>query len=165
MVIFSKAQCELIEQFDNRMMQKDLRTHRHARDVRRLAVIISRALPDQLRTKVDERLMMIGALLHDIGTLKIPNELLYHKGALDDSDIEKLERRIEHGRRLLLHTPLQGLIPLIAPDDDKPNIEARIIAVADRYCREHQSIMWSRLDLRTVAALVDQVGEPQRECA
>ena len=164
-MIFSKAQCDLIEQFDNRMMQKDPRTHRHVRDVRRLAVVICRALPDSLRSQIDERRLMVGALLHDIGTLKIPNEILHHQQALCDADREKLNRRLEHGRRMLQHTPLQGLIPLIAPDLDMPNLEAKVIIVASRYCRARAHLMWSRLDLKTIAALVDEVGESQRECA
>lgn len=47
----------------------------------------------------------VGAMLHDIGKMKIPQEILHSKKQLSDEEYEKMKEHVKYGRILLEETP------------------------------------------------------------
>lgn len=113
-------------------------------------VVFALAIADELGTAEEERrLVEFGALLHDIGKMSTPKEILHKKGPLDDDEWETMRRHTIDGQRMLdqvggtLHDV--GVVVRSSherydgngyPDrlrgEDIP-LSARIVAVADAY--------------------------------
>ena len=47
----------------------------------------------------------VGAMLHDIGKMRVPQEILHSKKPLSDEEYEKMKEHVEYGRILLEETP------------------------------------------------------------
>jgi putative nucleotidyltransferase with HDIG domain len=80
------------------LAEKDAYTERHTRRVALLAVQVGEELglsPERLRT------LAIGGLVHDIGKLSIPDEILKKPGALDDDEYATVKEHAERGYELL----------------------------------------------------------------
>ncbi len=80
------------------LAEKDAYTERHTRRVALLAVQVGEALGlprGRLRT------LAIGALVHDIGKLSIPDAILGKPSALDDAEYELVKEHPARGYRLL----------------------------------------------------------------
>lgn len=124
---------------------KDDYTHGHSIRVSRLSQRIGRELelsPDMLRT------LMVGALLHDLGKVAIPVEILTKRGLLTREERGIIERHPAEGTRILgtlggydmvrsivqsHHERLDGKgYPLGLSGRDIP-FPARIVAVADTF--------------------------------
>jgi HD-GYP domain-containing protein (c-di-GMP phosphodiesterase class II) len=76
----------------------DQYTGTHSRDVVELALAVGTRLglsPTQLR-KVE-----FGALLHDVGKIAVPKEILHKAGPLDDAEWEIMRRHTVDGQRML----------------------------------------------------------------
>jgi putative nucleotidyltransferase with HDIG domain len=113
-------------------------------------VVFALAIADELGTAEEERrLVEFGALLHDIGKMSTPKEILHKKGPLVDDEWETMRRHTIDGQRMLdqvggtLHDV--GVVVRSSherydgngyPDrlrgEDIP-LSARIVAVADAY--------------------------------
>jgi HD-GYP domain-containing protein (c-di-GMP phosphodiesterase class II) len=81
-----------------RLAEKDGYTEGHTRRVARWAVEVGDALglpPTTLRE------LAIGGLLHDIGKLSVPDEILKKPGALTDDEYAVIKRHPESGERLI----------------------------------------------------------------
>jgi HD-GYP domain-containing protein (c-di-GMP phosphodiesterase class II) len=81
-----------------RLADKDEYTERHTRRVALLAVQVGEQLglsASRLRT------LAIGGLVHDIGKLSVPDEILKKPGALDDDEYHVVQRHPEWGNKLL----------------------------------------------------------------
>lgn len=81
-----------------RLAEKDAYTERHTRNVALLAVQVGERVglaPTQLRS------LAVGGLLHDMGKLSVPDEILQKPGALDDDEFEEIRRHPANGERLL----------------------------------------------------------------
>jgi putative nucleotidyltransferase with HDIG domain len=81
-----------------RLAERDTSTEEHTRRVALLAAQVGEELklPASLR-----RDLAVGGLLHDIGKLAVPLEILTKPGALDDEEFAAIRRHPEAGRRLL----------------------------------------------------------------
>jgi putative nucleotidyltransferase with HDIG domain len=80
------------------LADKDEYTERHTRRVALLAVQVGEELglsPERLRT------LAIGGLVHDIGKLSIPDEILKKPGALNDDEYSTVKEHAERGYKLL----------------------------------------------------------------
>ena len=80
------------------LAEKDEYTEEHTRRVALRSVQVGEELglpPGRLRT------LATGGLLHDIGKLSVPDEVLKKPGALDQEEYEVIQRHPENGRRLL----------------------------------------------------------------
>jgi HD-GYP domain-containing protein (c-di-GMP phosphodiesterase class II) len=80
------------------LAEKDAYTERHTRRVALLAVQVGEELglsPGRLRT------LAIGGLVHDIGKLSVPDEILKKPGALTDEQYAVIKEHPERGYKLL----------------------------------------------------------------
>src|SRR6185437_13853788 len=77
---------------------KDTSTEEHTRRVAMLAVEIGEQLG---LSKSRLRSLAIGGLLHDIGKLSVPEEILQKPASLDDTEYEIVKLHPERGRELL----------------------------------------------------------------
>lgn len=80
------------------LAEKDTYTEEHTRRVALRAVQVGDELslpPERLRA------LALGGLLHDIGKLSIPDEILKRPGPLSQREFELVEEHPERGRRLL----------------------------------------------------------------
>jgi putative nucleotidyltransferase with HDIG domain len=65
-------------------------------------VELSLAIADELHLRRDQRrLVEFGALLHDIGKMSTPKEILHKPGPLDDDEWETMRRHTIDGQRML----------------------------------------------------------------
>jgi HD-GYP domain-containing protein (c-di-GMP phosphodiesterase class II) len=81
-----------------RLGAKDAATEGHTRRVAMLAVQVGEALGLPRRRL---RLLAVGGLLHDMGKLSVPCEVLTKPGPLDDDEFAHIRKHPEAGERLL----------------------------------------------------------------
>jgi hypothetical protein len=129
-----------------RLAEKDEYTEEHTRRVALRAVQVGEELglpPGRLRT------LAVGGLLHDIGKLSVPDEVLKKPGPLDAQEYAVVQRHPEHGRRLLRelggfaecvlrlvhdhHERLDGSGYPQGLRADELDLDTRILAVCDVY--------------------------------
>ncbi|MEA2279925.1 MAG: hypothetical protein QOK21_532 [Solirubrobacteraceae bacterium] len=91
-----------------RLAAKDPSTEGHTRRVATLAVQIGErlGLPESRL-----RLLALGGLLHDMGKLSVPDQILHKPGALTDEEFTVIRRHPVWGRELLVE--LGGFPPLV----------------------------------------------------
>jgi diguanylate cyclase (GGDEF)-like protein len=96
---------------------RDNYTLEHSEEVVGLACEVARRLglhPTEV-SKVRD-----GAMLHDVGKVAIPNEILYKPGPLDDSEWEVMRQHPVIGERILLRTPeLTPIAPLVRHEHER----------------------------------------------
>ena len=80
----------------------DAETYTHSLRTLRLSVLIGRACG---LTRAQLRVLKLGALLHDIGKLYVPREVLRAPAALTDEEWAVMRRHPQDGRQLLLSVP------------------------------------------------------------
>ncbi len=81
-----------------RLADKDEYTERHTRRVALRAVQVGEALG---LSKSRLRSLAIGALVHDIGKLSVPDSILKKPGPLDESEYAAVQEHPERGHKLL----------------------------------------------------------------
>ncbi|MDD4573099.1 MAG: response regulator [Sphaerochaeta sp.] len=134
-----------LEAFTETIEQKDPYTKGHCSRVRTIALTIARALDF-----TDERLQVLegGALLHDIGKIGIPEEILNKAAKLTKSEYDIIREHPASGERIIKHIDMfQAYRPIIRshhermdgkgyPDglkgEDIP-IDVRIVSLADAF--------------------------------
>lgn len=128
------------------LAEKDAYTERHARRVALLAVQCGELLGLSTRRL---RTLAIGALVHDIGKLSVPDAILKKPGPLEDDEYAVVQRHPEAGARLLQE--LGGFPPAVRRlvhdhherldgsgyprrlAEDELELETRILAACDVY--------------------------------
>jgi putative nucleotidyltransferase with HDIG domain len=121
-------------------------TGEHSRGVVELSVEIARELGLGER---DQRLVEFGALLHDVGKLRVPNEIINKAGPLDDDEWAVMRRHTIDGEAML--APVGGMMHEVGrivrgshedwdgtgyPDGlagEEIPLASRIVAIADAY--------------------------------
>jgi putative two-component system response regulator len=117
----------------------------HTTAVSRLAVTIATKLE---LPAAERRLVELGALLHDVGKLSIPDRVLMKRGPLNELEWAVMQRHAPLGERLVAHTVNQADVLAIVrshherwdgagyPDGkhgEEIPLAARIVAVADAF--------------------------------
>jgi HD-GYP domain-containing protein (c-di-GMP phosphodiesterase class II) len=129
-----------------RLADKDAYTEEHTRRVALRAVQVGEELglpPGRLRT------LAVGGLLHDIGKLSVPDEVLKKPGPLDAEEYGVIQGHPDHGRRLLreLGGFANGVLKLVHDHHERLDgsgypdgvgaaeldLDTRILAVCDVY--------------------------------
>jgi putative nucleotidyltransferase with HDIG domain len=124
---------------------RDPYTAGHSERVSRFAVAIGEELrldPDAMET------LRLGALLHDIGKIGVPDEVLRKSGALSAAEFEAIKAHPSAGARILRSIPfLAPHIPIVELHHERPDglgypyglrgddipLAARIVHVADAF--------------------------------
>jgi diguanylate cyclase (GGDEF)-like protein len=96
---------------------RDNYTASHSEEVVGLACDVARRLgltPGEVERVCD------GAMLHDVGKVAIPNEILYKAGPLSDAEWEVMRSHPVIGERILLRTPeLAPIAPLVRHEHER----------------------------------------------
>jgi diguanylate cyclase (GGDEF)-like protein len=92
-------------------LSKDVYTYRHSKRVYQYAVNFSK----QLNLSDSERKnLILGALIHDIGKLEIPRDILNKKGKLEPHEWEMMKKHVTWGKEIIsTNKKLDDLIPLV----------------------------------------------------
>ena len=129
-----------------RLAEKDTYTEEHTRRVALRAVQVGEELglpPGRLRT------LAVGGLLHDIGKLSVPDEILKKPGSLEPGEYAVIQRHPENGKSLLreLGGFAEGVLRLVNDHHERLDgtgyprglreaeldLDTRILAVCDVY--------------------------------
>ncbi len=78
---------------------KDRYTRDHSRKVAQATVLMARRIPGMDRPTL--RQIRVGALLHDVGKIGVPQEILQKTGPLDSGEWEIIKQHPEYGHRIL----------------------------------------------------------------
>jgi PAS domain S-box-containing protein len=107
----SQAYAETIEGLANALELRDHETEGHARRVTHICLELSRRMgvPDEELVHIKR-----GAILHDIGKIGIPDEVLRKPGPLSEEEWEKMRKHPTYAYRLL------ATIPFLRPALDIP---------------------------------------------
>jgi len=96
---------------------RDNYTHDHSEQVVALAIQTARLmnLPDSEVIRVRD-----GAMLHDVGKVAIPNDILYKPGPLDAGEWETMRRHPVIGEQILRRTPeLESIAPIVRHEHER----------------------------------------------
>ncbi|MGM1022047.1 MAG: bifunctional diguanylate cyclase/phosphohydrolase [Bacillota bacterium] len=100
-----------IEQQLNLFLYKDINTFKHSKRVFKYAVDMSEVL--QL-SQEDKRRFVLGSLIHDIGKLEIPWNILNKKGKLTDEEWCMVKAHVTWGRRIVeANERFMDLVPFV----------------------------------------------------
>lgn len=91
-------------------LAKDVYTYRHSKRVYQYAVDFSRMLH---LSDYERKTLILGALIHDIGKIEIPRDLLNKKGKLEQHEWEMMKKHVTWGKEIIAtNKKLEDLIPL-----------------------------------------------------
>ncbi|WP_026575866.1 bifunctional diguanylate cyclase/phosphohydrolase [Bacillus sp. UNC438CL73TsuS30] len=92
-------------------LSKDVYTYRHSKRVYQYAVDFSRTL---CLSDHERKTLILGALIHDIGKIEIPRDILNKKGKLDSHEWEMMKKHVTWGKEIIsTNKKLEDLIPLV----------------------------------------------------
>ncbi len=126
---------------------RDPNLNGHSRNVQNITMLFYRYLPKYMQNQINPVSLEYAALMHDVGKLGIPEEVLNKPGKLDDDEWEIMKqhpkigvkfleplRNFENIRSWILyhHERIDGKGYYSLPGDQIP-LPAKIIAVADTY--------------------------------
>ena len=151
---------------------RDPYTAGHSERVSRCAV----AIGEELKLQADEiETLRLGALLHDIGKIGVPDEVLRKPGVLNAAEFEAIKTHPVSGARILRSIPfLAPHIPIVELHHERPDglgypyglrgdeipLAARIVHVADAFdamtsARAYRS---GRIPVEAIAELRKCIG-------
>ncbi|MFD3447583.1 diguanylate cyclase [Microbacteriaceae bacterium 4G12] len=104
-------QIQDLEQQLHIFLSKDVYTYRHSKRVFQYAVNFS----DKLQLgDAEKKTLILGALIHDIGKLEIPRDIINKKSKLDTHEWEIMKKHVLWGKEIIsVNKELQELIPLV----------------------------------------------------
>ena len=134
-----------VETLVRTIQAKDQYTSGHSTRVSRYALLIAEKL--DLTTK-EKHQLYLASMLHDIGKIGVPDELLHRPGKLSDEEMERVRNHVQLGASMIeMLGEMHPIVPLIRhhheswdgtgyPDGMKGEeipLISRIISVADMY--------------------------------
>jgi len=136
---------ETLASLSNALEAKDAVTSKHTEEVVRLAVAVGAELELDLEAVRD---LELGAVLHDIGKVRVPEAILNKPGPLTDAEWKVMRTHPEVGERILQPIQsLQAILPIVRHHHERwdgngyPDrlvgraipVGARIVAVCDAF--------------------------------
>jgi HD-GYP domain-containing protein (c-di-GMP phosphodiesterase class II) len=137
---------EIVKTLVNAVEAKDQYTRGHSDHVASIVGLIYNHLPDRIRHKISRTRLTDAAILHDIGKIGIPDDILNKPGKLTPEERHQIEQHATMGKTILEPTSYQligeivychhervdgnGYFKIAA---DKIPLESKIIAVADTF--------------------------------
>ena len=144
---FQDNQTEIIRDFATISEAKSGETGEHIRRVSEYTVILANELLDK---EEDINCLKVASMMHDVGKLMIPNEIIEKPGKLTDEEFEVIKGHSQYGDNILSHS--DGVIMIMAREiayqhherwdgkgypqglkGEEISIYAQIVAVADVY--------------------------------
>ncbi|MDP4552109.1 diguanylate cyclase [Alkalihalobacillus macyae] len=108
---YNKNEMELLEQQLKIFLYKDVYTYRHSRRVYEYAIEFSSKLN---LNATDEKTLVMGALIHDIGKLEIPRDVINKVGKLTKDEWAMVQKHVIWGREIVAtNRELHHLLPLV----------------------------------------------------
>lgn len=120
--LFNKDDLELrlldyekeIDQLEQQLrffLYKDVYTYQHSKRVFRYANLFSHALD---LTNHEKKLLILGALIHDIGKIELPRSVINKTGKLEPYEWEMVKKHVIWGKEIVsTNKSLHELIPLV----------------------------------------------------
>jgi len=99
-----------IEQQLKIFLSKDVYTFKHSKRVFSYAVDMAEILN---LNEEDRRLLVLGALIHDIGKLEVPRDILNKKTKLTNEEWEIVKKHVVWGKEIVLASKYKELAPLV----------------------------------------------------
>jgi HD-GYP domain-containing protein (c-di-GMP phosphodiesterase class II) len=137
---------EIIKTLVNAVEAKDKYTQGHSVHVANIVELIYEYLPNRLREGIHKKILMCAAILHDIGKIGIPDNILNKPGKLTSNERQSIEQHVIYGKNILEPTSYQHIGEIVCYHHERMDgkgyfeiaaenipIESRIIAVADTY--------------------------------
>jgi hypothetical protein len=152
---------ETLSSLANSLELKDAVTHAHAEDVVTLALMIGQRL-ELGRSELET--LELGALLHDVGKIRVPDSILNKPGPLTPEEWEVMRQHPAAGEAILAPIrSLHGVLPIVRhhherwdgggyPDRlaaDEIPLGARIVSVCDAFSAMSQNRPYRRKRTRT----------------
>ncbi|WP_174729020.1 bifunctional diguanylate cyclase/phosphohydrolase [Mesobacillus harenae] len=104
-------QLEEAEQQLKIFLSKDVYTYRHSKRVFQYAVDFGRKLN---LSEHERKVLTLGALVHDIGKLEVPRDIINKKGKLEPIEWEIMKKHVIFGKEIIsTNKQLEELIPLV----------------------------------------------------
>ncbi|WP_241481495.1 diguanylate cyclase [Mesobacillus campisalis] len=92
-------------------LSKDVYTYRHSKRVYQYAVDFSKKLN---LSDHERKTLILGALVHDIGKIEIPRDILNKKGKLEAHEWEIMKKHVTWGKEIIsIDKKLEDLVPLV----------------------------------------------------
>jgi len=142
----SKKTDEIIKALVNAIEAKDQYTRGHSDYVAKVTNLIYDRLPENIKKKISRATLLDAAILHDIGKIGIPDNVLNKIGSLTPEERHLIEQHTMMGKRILEPTSYQLIGDIIychheridgngyfSIEADKIPLESKIIAVADTF--------------------------------
>lgn len=106
-----ERELELLEQQVKIFLYKDIYTYQHSRRVYQYAKEFASRLNI---SDYEKKLLVSGALIHDIGKLEIPRDIINKKGKLEPFEWEIVKKHVTWGKEIIAtNKDLHDLIPLV----------------------------------------------------
>lgn len=106
-----KEDLDALEQQVKIFLSKDVYTYRHSKRVFTYALELSETLD---LTDHEKQTLILGALIHDIGKLEIPRDILNKKGKLEQHEWEIIKKHVIWGKEILsTEKRFEDVIPLV----------------------------------------------------
>ncbi|WP_232824242.1 diguanylate cyclase [Paraliobacillus zengyii] len=105
------ASLEELEQQLKLLLAKDIYTYRHSKRVFKFAVEFGKYL---LLNEQDKKILSLGALVHDIGKLEVPREIINKTGKLTAEEWNAVKKHVTWGREIIqVDKKNASLVPLV----------------------------------------------------
>lgn len=137
---------ETLQSMVSAMEAKDIYTKGHSEHVRNLSMLICEHMPHNLRRNINLAKLSDAAILHDIGKIGIPDEILNKPGKLSPEEMEIIMQHPKNGKAILENTCYRDISDWILYHHERVDgngyykipemalpIEAKIIALADMF--------------------------------
>ncbi|MBE4907131.1 diguanylate cyclase [Bacillus luteolus] len=109
--LYLLKEVEKLEQQLQIFLAKDIYTYQHSKRVFTYATDLSSKLE---LSNEEKRNLILGALIHDIGKLEIPRDVINKKGKLDSHEWEMMKKHVTWGKEIISSAKKYNeLIPLI----------------------------------------------------
>jgi diguanylate cyclase (GGDEF)-like protein/putative nucleotidyltransferase with HDIG domain len=106
-----KEDLDALEQQVKIFLSKDVYTYRHSKRVFTYALEMSERLD---LTDHEKQTLILGALIHDIGKLEVPRDILNKKGKLEPHEWEIIKKHVIWGKEILVSEKrFEDVIPLV----------------------------------------------------
>ncbi|OQP17202.1 diguanylate cyclase [Geobacillus zalihae] len=107
-----KQDLEALEQQVKFFLSKDVYTYRHSKRVFKYALEFGSRL-DEL-TDHERQTLILGALIHDIGKIEVPRDILNKRGKLEKHEWEIIKKHVTWGREIVAaEKRFDELLPLV----------------------------------------------------